>query len=52
MSDATTITMLASIEAKGVGAVLVIFGVGVLVGILLMALVALRLRRGRKRRVT
>lgn len=47
-----TITVLAGIVAKGIGAVLVIFGVGVLVGILLMAALALRLRRGRKRRVT
>lgn len=40
--------VLASIVAKGIGAVLVIFGIGLAVGVLLTLGVTVRLRRGRR----
>ncbi len=43
------IAVLAGIVAKGIGAVLAIFGIGVIVGVILVAAVMLRLRRGPRR---
>lgn len=50
MSAAITHAITAGIVAKGIGVILIIFGVGVLVGIVLMAALGFRLRGGRKRR--
>lgn len=41
--------VLAGIVAKGLGAVLVIFAIGVLVGIVLTLGASIRLRKGRRR---
>ncbi len=49
MSAAINNTVLAGIVAKGIGVILIIFGIGVVVGIVLMVALNFRLRRGTKR---
>lgn len=50
MSAVISHLVLAGIVAKGIGVILIIFGIGVVVGVVLMAALSFRLRRGSKRR--
>ena len=50
MSAAVTNMIMAGIVAKGIGVILIIFGIGVVIGIVLTAALTSRLRRIKKRR--
>ncbi len=50
MSAAVTNMIMAGIVAKGIGVILIIFGIGVVIGIVLTAALTSRLRRTKKRR--